>query len=77
MINSVQETAITLASNTSNIPFSTDVVRTRSANCCGWLNHSAGSTQYQITMPGLYEARFNANITSATAGDVALGIKSN
>ena len=77
MINSVQETAITLASNTSNIPFSTDVVRTRSANCCGWLNHSAGSTQYQITMPGLYEVRFNANITSATAGAVALGIKSN
>ena len=77
MINSVQETAITLASNTSNIPFSTDVVRTRSANCCGWLNHRAGSTQYQITMPGLYEVRFNANITSATVGDVALGIKSN
>ena len=35
MINSVQETAITLASNTSNIPFSTDVVITKSANCCG------------------------------------------
>lgn len=77
MINSVQETAITLASNTSNIPFSNDVVRTRSANCCGWLNHSNGSTQYQITMPGLYEVRFNANVTSATVGDVALGIKSN
>ena len=77
MRNSVQETAITLASNTSNIPFATDVVITRSASCCGWLNHRAGSTQYQITMPGLYEVRFNANVTSATAGDVALGIKSN
>ena len=78
MINSVQETAITLASNTSNIPFSTDVVRTRSANCCGgWLNHSIGSTQYQITSPGIYEIMFNTNVTSATAGAVVLGIKAN
>ena len=77
MINSVQETALTLASNTDNIPFSSDVVRTRSANCCGFLNHSVGSTQYQITEPGIYEIMFNTNVTSATAGVVALGIKSN
>lgn len=79
MINSVQETALTLASNSANIPFSTDVVRTRSANCVcgGWLNHSIGGTQYQITEPGIYEIKFNTNVTSATAGQVALGIKSN
>ena len=79
MINSVQETALTLASNTDNIPFSSDVVRTRSANCVcgGWLNHSTGSTQYQITAPGIYEIMFNTNVTSATAGVVALGIKAN
>lgn len=79
MINSVQETALTLASNSSNIPFSSDVVRTRSANCVcgGWLNHSAGSTQYQITEPGIYEIMFNTNVTSATAGQTALAIKSN
>lgn len=78
MINSVQETALTLASNTSNIPFSSDVVRTRSANCCGgWLNHSAGSTQYQITEPGIYEIMFNTNVTSETAGVTGLGIKAN
>lgn len=78
MINSVQETALTLASNTSNIPFSSDVVRTRSANCCGgWLNHSAGSTQYQITEPGIYEIMFNTNVTSETAGATGLGIKAN
>ena len=79
MINSVQETALTLASNTDNIPFSSDVVRTRSANCVcgGWLNHSTGSTQYQITAPGIYEIMFNTNVTSATAGAVALGIKAN
>lgn len=77
MINSVQETALTLVSNTANIPFASDVVRTRSANCCGWLNHSAGSTQYQITEPGIYEVMFNTNVTSATAGITGLGIKAN
>ena len=77
MINSVQETALTLTSNIANIPFASDVVRTRSANCCGWLNHSAGSTQYQITEPGIYEVMFNTNVTSATAGITGLGIKAN
>lgn len=79
MINSVQETALTLASNSANIPFSIDVVRTRSANCVcnGWLNHSVGSTQYQITEPGIYEILFNTNVTSDTAGQTSLAIKSN
>lgn len=77
MINSVQDTALILASNTANIPFSLDVVRTKSANCCGWLNHATGSTQYQITQPGIYEIQFNTNVTSAETGLVALGIKSN
>lgn len=76
-INSVQDDATTLANNSANIAFSSDVVRTRSANCCGWLNHAVGSTQYQITQPGIYEIQFNTNVTSATAGIVALGIKSN
>lgn len=76
-INSVQEDAVILASNTANIAFSTDVVRTRSANCCGWLNHAVGSTQYQITQPGIYEIQFNTNVTSAAVGQVALAIKSN
>lgn len=79
MINSVQETNLTLASNTANIPFASDVVRTRSANCVcgGWLNHSVGSTQYQITKAGIYEIMFNGNVTSATAGATALGINAN
>lgn len=78
MINSVQDSALTLTNNTSNIAFSSDVVRTRSANCCcGWLNHSVGSTQYQITEAGIYEIMFNANVTSATVGATALGIKAN
>lgn len=77
MINSVQDSALVLASNNSNIMFSSDVVRTRSANCCGWLTHALGSTQYQITAPGIYEIQFNANITASTVGQVALAIKSN
>lgn len=77
MINSINDTALVLSSNTANIPFSTDVVRTRSANCCGWLNHATGSTQYQITEPGIYEIQFNTNVTSTATGVVALGIKSN
>lgn len=77
MINSVQEAALTLLSNTANIPFSSDVVRTKSANCCGWLTHNVGSTMYQITEPGIYEILFNTNVLSTTAGTVALAIKNN
>lgn len=77
MINSVQDTDVVLSSNSSNIIFSSDVVRTRSANCCGWLTHALGSTQYQLTQPGIYEVQFNTNVTSATVGQVALAIKSN
>lgn len=77
MINSVQETSLTLASNTANIPFDSDVVRTRNANCCGFLVHSVGGTQYQLTKAGIYEVMFNGNVTSATVGATALGIKAN
>ena len=79
MINSINDVATTLSANTANIPFTSDVLRTRSANCVcgGWLNHNTGSTQYQITSPGIYEIMFNTNVTSATTGVVALGIKAN
>lgn len=77
MINSVQDSALVLSSNTANIIFSSDVVRTRSANCCGWLTHAPGSTQYQLTEPGIYEIQFSSNVTSAVIGQVALAIKLN
>ena len=79
MINSINDVATTLSANTANIPFTSDVVRTRSANCVcgGWLNHNTGSTQYQITSPGIYEIMFNTNVTSDTVGITALGIKAN
>ena len=76
MIESVQESPITLTSNTSALTFNNDDLRSRSANCeCnGWLQHSEGSPLYQILNGGYYEVIFNANVSSATAGVVALGL---
>ena len=74
MIQSVQELPITLTSNTSTLSFLNDDVRSRKANCCGWLQHNEGSPIYKILDGGLYEVSFNANVTSATAGTVALGL---
>lgn len=74
MIESVLEMITVLASNLASIIFPTDIVRTRSANCCGWLQHDTGSPIYKILEGGIYEVSFNANVTSATAGTVALGL---
>lgn len=74
MIQSVLEMITVLTSNLSAISFTNDDVRTRSANCCGWLQHDEGSPLYKILDGGLYEVSFNANVTSATAGTVALGL---
>lgn len=63
-----------LTSNLAAIIFPTDSIRTRSANCCGWLQHSEGSPIYKILEGGIYKVSFNANVTSATAGTVALGL---
>ena len=74
MIQSVLEPITVLTSNTSTITFTDDDVRTRRANCCGWLQHNEGSPIYKILEGGIYEVSFNANVTSATAGTVALGL---
>ena len=74
MIQSVLEPITVLTSNTSTITFTDDNVRSRRANCCGWLQHSEGSPIYKILEGGIYEVSFNANVTSATAGTVALGL---
>ena len=76
MIQSILENITILPSNDSAITFTEDDIRTRSANCgCnGWLQHSEGSPIYKILEGGLYEATFNTNVTSATAGTVALGL---
>lgn len=75
MIESVQELPIALTNNSANITFSVDDVRTRSANCCnGWLQHEQGSPLYQILNGGYYKISFNANVSSATPGVVAIGL---
>jgi hypothetical protein len=74
MIQSVNENIEVLASNSSPISFLNDDVRTRKANCCNWLQHNEGSPIYKILEGGIYEVSFNANVTSATAGTVALGL---
>lgn len=76
MIQSFIEAPITLTSNSAPVAFTTDCIRTKSANCfCGgFLQHSEGSPVYKILEGGLYEVTFNANVTSAMAGSVALGL---
>lgn len=74
MIQSFLEPITTLTSNTSPIAFENDDIRTRSANCCGWLQHMEGQPNYKILKGGLYEVSFNANVSSATAGTVAFGL---
>lgn len=74
MIQSVQEAITTLSSNSANILFSNDDIRTRSASCAGWLQHSEGSPVYKILDGGLYKVSFNANVTSSVAGTIALGL---
>lgn len=75
MIQSVQEQELVLTSNTSAITFADTDLRTASANCFnGWLNHNEGSAAFNILGGGIYEIEFNTNVTSATAGNVALAI---
>ena len=75
VIQAVQEREITLTSNTAAIPFDIVDLRTRSAmNCCGFINHNPGSAIFSILDGGVYEVTFNANVTSATAGNVALAL---
>ena len=75
MIQSVQDQELVLTSNTSAITFADTDLRTNSANCFnGWLNHNEGSAQFNLVAGGIYEIDFSANVTSATPGDIALGI---
>ena len=77
MIESTQELPLTLTNNSSALTFTNDPIRTRSAsqrNCNGWLCHNQGNPLYQIVQGGYYEVNFNANVSSETAGSVALGL---
>lgn len=74
MIESTITSPVVLASNNSDVIFQ-DERRTRSATCCGWLQHNEGSPVYTIISPGLYDVDLCATLTSATAGIVGLAIK--
>ena len=83
MIQSTNEAIQILSTNTSDITFANDELRTRSATCSGWLNHTEGTAQYTILgngnccQPSVYEVTFNANVTGATAGPIEIGLKEN
>ena len=76
MIQSYLETITVLTSNSSPIAFANDDIRSRKANCScgGWLQHAEGSPIYKLLDGGLYEVSFNASVTSATEGTVAIGL---
>ncbi len=75
VIQAVQEREISLTSNTATLPFDQVDLRTRCAiKCQGFMNHNEGSALFSILEGGTYEVTFNANVTSAEAGDVALAL---
>lgn len=78
MIQSFINTITPLTSNSASVVFQRDCIRTNS--CCGyrsWLCHNEGSANYDIVECGQYEIRFNATISSATAGVVAFAVFNN
>ena len=76
MIQAIQITPEILTSNIDNINFDTVDLRSRTANCCGWLQYMQGGSDFTIIGGGTFKVSFNANITSDTAGVVALALKS-
>ena len=76
MIQTIQVVPEILTSNTDNINFDTVDLRTNSANCCGWLQYMPGGSDFTIIGGGTFLVSFNANVTSDTAGIVALALKS-
>ena len=77
MIQSYLDTITNLTSNTEGVRFTTDCIRTRSFSGCGWLCHSEGSANYELTQGGIYEINFNATVSSAAAGVVAFALFNN
>ena len=75
MIQAIQITPEILTSNIDNINFDTVDLRSRSANCCGWLQYMNGGSDFTIIGGGTFRISFNANVTSDTAGIIALSLK--
>lgn len=75
MIQALQITPETLTSNTDNINFDTVDLRSRTATCCGWLQYMPGGSDFIIIGGGRFRVTFNANVTSDTAGSIAIALK--
>lgn len=75
MIQALQITPEVLTSNTDNINFDTIDVRSRNANCGGFLQYMPGGSEFVLIGGGTFKITFNANVTSETAGIVALALK--
>lgn len=76
MIEALQILPQTLTSNTDNLNFTTIDLRSRTANCCGWLQYIEGGSDFTLIGGGTFRVSFNANVSSETAGQVALALKS-
>jgi len=76
MIQALQNTPEILTNNTDNINFDTIDLRSRTANCCGWLQYMPGGSDFTIIGGGTFKVSFNANVTAETAGSVVLALKS-
>lgn len=72
MINAFVNVPVAVAAGAS-VPFAGTRAQTRNGCRCngGWLTHSDGSAQFLISRPGIYMVSVGAQVTSATAGDVA------
>lgn len=80
MIQSFIDTPTALTNTSDSIRLQTDCIRTNSCsygNLRSWLCHNQGSANYEITEGGLYEIDFNATVSSATAGTIALQLFNN
>lgn len=75
MIQALEIQPEILTSNSDNINFSTIDLRSNSANCYGWLQYMPGSSEFTLIGGGTFEVMLNANVTSETAGIVALALK--
>lgn len=74
MIQALQITPEVLTSNTDNLNFDTVDLRSRTANCCGWLQYMQGGSDFTIIGGGTFRISFNANVTSPV-GQGAIALK--
>lgn len=78
MINAFINIPVDIAAG-AIVPFAGSRAVTKASCQCngGWLYHSDGSGQFQLTRPGIYRVDFGAQITAAAAGDVTFVINTN